>query len=89
MSRHCNNCISDIEFNSAVSALPPILQKNIDRNLCVCNEVSKRKIIETILEGAETVIEIRAKTYATAGNGCCKREVERLLEELQNIRKNT
>jgi len=60
--------------------LPPILKKNLDRNLCVCNEVIKMDIINAIVNGATTVEEIKKQTYATAGSGCCTQQVERLIE---------
>jgi len=60
--------------------LPPILKKNLDRNLCVCNEVNKMDIINAIANGATTLAEIKKQTYATDGVGCCTRQVERLIE---------
>lgn len=60
--------------------LPPILKKNLDRNLCVCNEVPKIDIINAIVNGATTVGEVKKHTYATLGSGCCTRQVERLIE---------
>ncbi len=60
--------------------IPPILKKNLDRNLCVCNEVVKRDIINAIANGATTVAEVKKETYATMGSGCCIQQVERLIE---------
>lgn len=60
--------------------LPSILKKNLDKNLCVCNEVPKMDIINAIVNGASTVAEVKKKTYATMGSGCCKQQVERLIE---------
>ena len=60
--------------------LPPILKKNLDRNLCVCNDVPKMDIINAIVDGATTVDEVRNQTYATMGTGCCTKQVERLIE---------
>lgn len=60
--------------------LPRILRKNLDQNLCVCNEVIKMDIINAILNGATTVAEIRKQTYATMGSGCCTQQIERLIE---------
>jgi len=60
--------------------LPPILKKNLDKNLCVCNEVPKIDIISAIVNGATTVAEVKKQTYATMGSGCCKQQVERLIE---------
>ena len=64
--------------------LPPILKKNLDRNLCVCNEVLKIDIINAIINGATTVSEVKRQTYATMGSGCCAKQVERLIECLCN-----
>jgi len=60
--------------------LPSILKKNLDRNLCVCNDVLKRDIISAIVNGATTVEEIKKQTYATMGSGCCTQQVEHLIE---------
>ena len=60
--------------------LTPILKRDLDRNLCVCNEVLKMDIINAIVSGATTVAEIKKQTYATAGIGCCTQQVERLIE---------
>jgi bacterioferritin-associated ferredoxin len=60
--------------------LPSILKKNLDRNLCTCNEVLKMDIINAIVDGATTVGEIKKQTYATMGTGCCTKQVERLIE---------
>ena len=60
--------------------LPRILKKNLDKNLCVCNEVLKIDIINAIVNGATTVAEIKKQTYATMGSGCCTQQVERLIE---------
>ena len=60
--------------------LTPILKKDLDRNLCVCNEVLKMDIINAIANGATTVSEVKKQTYATVGIGCCAQQVERLIE---------
>ncbi len=60
--------------------LTPILKKDLDRNLCVCNDVLKMDIINAIVNGATTVAEIKKQTYATEGIGCCKQQVKRLIE---------
>ena len=60
--------------------LPPILKKNLNQNLCTCNEVLKIDIINAILNGATTVDKVMKMTYATEGNGCCTQQVERLIE---------
>ena len=60
--------------------LPDILKKNLDKNLCVCNEVLKMDIINAIVNGATTVEEVKKQTYATMGTGCCTQQIERLIE---------
>ena len=60
--------------------LPPLLQKNLHKNLCVCNDVPKIDIINAIENGAYTIEQIKDKTYATEGNGCCTQQIERLIE---------
>jgi len=60
--------------------LPPSLKANLDKNLCTCNEVLKIDIINAIVNGATTVLEIKKQTYATMGSGCCVQQVERLIE---------
>ena len=65
---------------SSLDKLPPILKKNLRRNLCTCNDVLKIDIINAVVDGATTLEQIRKKTYATMGSGCCKQQVERLIE---------
>ena len=72
--------MADAKQPNPLDKLPPILRQNLDRNLCVCNEVPKMKVIEEIANGATTVEMVREQTYATDGNGCCKQQVKRLIE---------
>ncbi|MCW9012425.1 MAG: (2Fe-2S)-binding protein [Gammaproteobacteria bacterium] len=65
---------------SPLDKLPPVLKKNLERNLCVCNDVLKMDIINAIINGATTVAEIKKQTYATMGSGCCTKQIERLIE---------
>jgi bacterioferritin-associated ferredoxin len=67
---------------SPLDKLPEIHKKDLDRNLCVCNEVPKMDIINAIANGASTVEEVRKQTYATDGNGCCRVQVEGLIKHL-------
>ena len=60
--------------------LPSVLKKDLDKNLCVCNEVPRKLIIDAIINGATTVEEIKKKTYASMGTGCCIKQIERLIE---------
>ncbi len=63
-----------------INKLPPILRMDMDKNLCTCNEVLKSDVIAAIVNGADTVEEVCRQTYATDGIGCCTRQVERLIE---------
>ena len=62
--------------------LPTMLKQDLDKNLCTCNEVLKRDIINAILSGATTVEAIKKQTYATVGIGCCTQQVEQLIKSL-------
>ncbi len=66
--------------NEVLNKLPDVLKKDLDDNLCTCNDVVKMDIINAIAEGADTLEKVRAETYATDGNGCCQRQVSRLIE---------
>lgn len=66
--------------NNPLDKLPSILKQNLHGNLCVCNEVPKIDIINAIVSGATTIEEVKRKTYATMGSGCCVQQVKRLLE---------
>ena len=68
--------------DNPIGKLPTILQQNMDKNLCTCNEVPKIDIINAIVNGATTVEEVKKQTYATMGTGCCTQQVERLIEYL-------
>ncbi len=76
-------------LDSALQKLPEILKRDLNCNLCVCNEVLRIDIIHAIEKGACTVEEVKTKTYATDGNGCCTKQVERLLECLVNTSKDS
>jgi bacterioferritin-associated ferredoxin len=68
------------QITDSLDKLPLILKKDLDRNLCTCNEVLRIDIIKAIVNGATTVEEIKKQTYATMGSGCCTQQVERLIE---------
>lgn len=68
------------ELEPHLLKLPPILRNNLDKNLCVCNEVLKADIIKAIVNGATSLEEVKELTFASDGIGCCKRQVERLIE---------
>ncbi len=67
-------------IENPLDKIPETLQRDINRNLCVCNEVLRIDVINAIANGAKTVEEVRKQTLATDGNACCKRQVERLIE---------
>lgn len=69
-------------IENLVEKLPRNIKKNLDQNLCVCNDVPKIKIINAIVNGAETVDDVKRQTYATMGTACCKQQVEKLIEFL-------
>lgn len=75
-----NNVVKIDLDEKHLDKLPPILKKDLDRNLCTCNEVLKIDVINAIVNGATTVAEIKRQTYATLGTGCCTQQVERLIE---------
>ena len=66
--------------SASLEKLPPILKKNLDQNLCTCNEVPRIDIINAIVNGATTVEDIKRQTFATMGSGCCRQQIERLIE---------
>ena len=72
--------MTDGPENDPLDKLPPVLRKGLERNLCVCNEVPKKDVIDAIVNGATSVEAVRAQTYASDGIGCCKQQVERLIE---------
>lgn len=62
--------------------LPEIFKRDLDRDLCVCNQVLRIDVINTIANGAKTVEEVRNLIYAADGNGCCERQVQRLIDHI-------
>ena len=71
--------MTDTKPENPMDRLPDFHLKTLERNLCVCNEVPKITVVNAIIEGATSVAEVREKTYATDGNGCCRVQVEFLL----------
>ncbi len=72
--------MKDKVVKDPLAKLPEILTRNIEKNLCVCNEVPKKIVIKAIAQGAETTEEVKEITFATGGNGCCTRQVQRLID---------
>ncbi|MBT8440075.1 MAG: (2Fe-2S)-binding protein [Gammaproteobacteria bacterium] len=62
--------------------LPDFHRDSLGKNLCVCNEIPKFIIVDAIIAGATTLEDVRKQTYATDGNGCCRLQVERLIDYL-------
>jgi len=62
------------------TSLPRELSKNLSKNVCVCYDVPKQEIIDSVLNGAKTLDEVSNQTYACQGSGCCISQVERLIE---------
>ncbi len=80
MEDYTDRALKTTPTSNPLDKLPSVLKKDLDRNLCVCNEVVKMDIINAIVNGANTVGEIKKQTYATMGSGCCTQQVERLIE---------
>jgi len=64
------------------SKLPRLLETNLNRNVCVCYDVTKQQIIDAYQNGAVTFEEVVSQTYACQGSGCCIKQVERLVDTL-------
>ena len=62
--------------------LPRSLTQNLERNVCTCYDVSKQQLIEAYHKGAVTFEALTAKTYACQGSACCEKQVQRLIETL-------
>jgi len=60
-------------IKNPLDKLPEILKRNLDQNLCTCNDVPKMDVIHAIANGARTVEEVKNITLATDGIGCCNR----------------
>ena len=80
--RKCIDILKTDPDKNPLSKLPAILKKDLDKNLCTCNDVPRIDIINAITNGATTVEDVKNETYATMGTGCCVQQVERLIEYL-------
>jgi NAD(P)H-nitrite reductase large subunit len=72
----------DNKLQQAIDQLPDILKRDIDENLCVCNQIPKINVIEAIVNGADDLEKVRQQTFASDGNGCCKLQIKHLLNAL-------
>lgn len=68
--------------DEALAKLPEILKRDLEQNLCVCNDVVKIKVIEAIAMGADSLQQVQSSTYAADGSGCCKRQVQALIDAI-------
>jgi ferredoxin-nitrite reductase len=61
---------------------PPIPAADLPDNaqVCDCNAVSKRRIVEAVLGGARSLQAIRDCTRASTGCGSCAPEVQRIID---------
>lgn len=50
------------------------------KNIYICKGVSEKQIIESILDGCDTISKIAAKTKATTGCGSCSLLIRSILE---------
>lgn len=64
--------------------LPAIMKKNLNRELCTCNIVTKMDIIRAIVDGASSLAEVKKETYASMGSGCCAKQIEDLIKQIHN-----
>jgi NAD(P)H-nitrite reductase large subunit len=71
---------SVMTIDEAVSKLPELLKRDLDQPLCVCNQIIKRAVIKAIAEGADTLQKVQQQTFASDGTGCCKRQVQALID---------
>lgn len=77
--------MSDEIIENPLDLLPDIQKIDLERNLCVCNEVRRIDVIHAIANGAKSLDAVRERTYASDGNGCCRRQICRLIECLWQI----
>jgi len=68
--------------DEALAILPEVLTRDLDQPLCVCNQVIKRAVIEAIAAGADSLQKVQQRTYASDGTGCCKRQVQALIDAI-------
>ena len=48
--------------------------------ICLCNGISDRHVRKAIVEGAETLEQIKEKLHIGTNCGCCLTKVKQLLE---------
>jgi len=68
--------------DEALAKLPELLKRDLDQPLCVCNQIIKSVVIEAIAEGADTLQKVQQQTFASDGTGCCKRQIQSLIDAI-------
>lgn len=68
--------------DEALEKLPELLKRDLTQPLCVCNQVIKLAVIEAIAQGADTVEKVQQKTCASDGTGCCKHQIQDLINAI-------
>lgn len=58
-----------------------------DKQVCLCNGVTEREILQLLKRGARDLDEVKKITLAATGCGKCKCEVEAVLEFYFNHKK--
>lgn len=76
---------SSMTLDELIARLPEILTRDLDDNLCVCNCIPKRQIIQAMFEGAGSMAQIREACMAGDGTGCCKLQLKHLLDAIQKL----
>lgn len=55
--------------------------EELDEALCICSGTTKRKVLQLIDDGVDTLDAISRKTGAYSGCGGCEFELEQIIEE--------
>ncbi|MDG6774713.1 (2Fe-2S)-binding protein [Thiomicrorhabdus sp. ZW0627] len=55
--------------------------EEMQQQVCVCYDVMRWEIVESIRQGADTVEKVSDTTYACQGCGGCRPKIESLIEQ--------
>ncbi len=55
--------------------------EDLDEAICICSGTTKRKVLQLIDDGLDTLDAISRRTGAYSGCGGCEYELEQILEE--------
>ncbi len=58
--------------------------EELDEAICICSGTTKRKVLQLIDEGLNTLDAISRRTGAHSGCGGCEYELEEILQEALN-----